>query len=75
MRPATRDALLWLAGLGGAAVLLRTLLDILDSLLALPPMLAGVLLALAAACVAALAMVRRRLGDGEEPVAFTEERP
>lgn len=74
MRQATRDTLLWLAGLGGAVVLVRTALDVGTAALEIPPLLLGVLVVLAAAVLVLL--VRSRLADDRaEPLAFTEHRP
>jgi hypothetical protein len=76
MRPRTRDALLWLAGLGAAAVLLRAALDLLEWLGGYVPATAlGTLLVLASA--AAVAALRSRLKDDRAPRAlvFTEKHP
>jgi hypothetical protein len=78
VRPRTRDALLWLAGLGGAVVLLRAALDLLEWLGGYVPATAlGTLLVLASAAAVALAALRSRLKDDRAPRAlvFTEKHP
>jgi hypothetical protein len=79
MRQRTRDVLLWLAGLGGAAVLLRALLDVLFwASSAVSAVALGVLLVLGTAASTALLLVRSRLQNDRSrspELLFSETRP
>ncbi len=77
MRERTRDALLWLAGVGGAVVVANAAIDLLTKLALGFYYASGLTLVglLVAGAVVALALVRSRLKDHPEPVAFTENRP